>query len=882
MSTTATLSALRTRPESFLPAIKCSSCGDEVDIAALGDHVCGKTASTSAVGSQSAGNPYIGRQINPYGHTPHAPSPLHQQSQPTTPVPQTRVRAPTLSSSSIHTSKSARPPVPRINPNVANLPFLMAAPGPASPVSPAMSVRSGDSNGSRPPPQRKMSCPGPRLFDPRPPSPELSANMDCAFPPFPITRPGSSGSGGRPSSSNGRNTPPSRGGSRQSPRLGERKASNLGPKSPMSNAGEHVLARMNTLKSGPFDPSRRRPSEHGDTSSPLDRRRPSLSSLKLSNEPPHVPSEPVPRPSTSHTNQSQLSRPLPDSSCSTATRELHPMQAKEQPKSTDRTTQDLLLPGLLEQISAGPFVELPSIFSPSQPPVPSRSVERSQTFPLQNDGGDAAAMETRHALNKTPSEPQLRGRQRRPTLTTSQSEPSQVPQARQRSLSRSGPRIDHRLRDAPPVPKPVLYYRKERMHSPSGSGSSTASSLGSLAASGSSNGPSPVGSEASSIDTFSPLSYESSQYVEEASMQVPSLKVRDQQKPGMRAEQPIDRSTPRNFARLSPPKHIALPQRAPVIGAVFSSPFESPMAPALQPAELSGTSSSSLAPEGRPSLARTSTMPNPAQRQGTPAFPAAEPSHPAVTARSVEYDPYRTSPQSSPRSSTRARSKSVVGISGASLRARSPQPVPPPMPQQTSRSVSPQYKPFDPGTSRSLSPQDATTPSSSQGRTITGAKPTCRGCSTSITGKSVKAADGRLTGRWHKSCFTCTTCAQPFTTADFYVIANQPYCEQHYHEANNSLCHGCHRGIEGQYLETTSSSTNGSVEKKFHPKCFTCCECRQVLAEDYFEFGGRTYCERHALAAMRGQAKVVVAGLGVPDRRAMTAERRTTRLMVMS
>lgn len=167
-------------------------------------------------------------------------------------------------------------------------------------------------------------------------------------------------------------------------------------------------------------------------------------------------------------------------------------------------------------------------------------------------------------------------------------------------------------------------------------------------------------------------------------------------------------------------------------------------------------------------------------------------------------------------------------------------------------------------------------------RRSTSGKSSCRGCGLTIEGKSIKAADGRLTGRWHKACFTCKTCDQPFTTADFYVIANLPYCEQHYHEKNDSCCHGCRRGIEGQYLETSSGS---SENKKFHPRCFTCVDCRQVLSDDYFELAGRVFCERHALAAMRGQARMagspLASGLTPLDRRGLTAERRTTKLMMM-
>ena len=161
-----------------------------------------------------------------------------------------------------------------------------------------------------------------------------------------------------------------------------------------------------------------------------------------------------------------------------------------------------------------------------------------------------------------------------------------------------------------------------------------------------------------------------------------------------------------------------------------------------------------------------------------------------------------------------------------------------------------------------------------------------------IEGKSVKAADGRLAGRWHKQCFVCRTCEEPFNTADFYVLNNHPYCEQHYHEKNGSLCAGCRRGIEGQYLETTSPGPNGRVERKFHPRCFTCTVCRVVLSDDYFEISGRVFCERHALAAMRAQPRQMgppgvrpgPGGLMPPPPHGasgLRAERRTTKLMMM-
>ncbi|KAF2466040.1 uncharacterized protein BDR25DRAFT_269107 [Lindgomyces ingoldianus] len=145
----------------------------------------------------------------------------------------------------------------------------------------------------------------------------------------------------------------------------------------------------------------------------------------------------------------------------------------------------------------------------------------------------------------------------------------------------------------------------------------------------------------------------------------------------------------------------------------------------------------------------------------------------------------------------------------------------------------------------------------------------CRGCSEPIVGKSVKDSSGRLTGRYHKQCFVCRTCRDPFPTADFYVFENSPYCEQHYHQLNGSLCKSCDRGIEGQYLETDQ-------RQKFHPKCFTCLVCRIVLRDDYYEVGGKVYCDRHAYHASQ-QSNF----LGPGGNKSRNLQKRTTRLMMM-
>ncbi|RHZ68335.1 hypothetical protein CDV55_105245 [Aspergillus turcosus] len=126
----------------------------------------------------------------------------------------------------------------------------------------------------------------------------------------------------------------------------------------------------------------------------------------------------------------------------------------------------------------------------------------------------------------------------------------------------------------------------------------------------------------------------------------------------------------------------------------------------------------------------------------------------------------------------------------------------------------------------------------------------CRGCGEAILGKSVSSKDGRLTGRYHRECFVCCHCRSPFETADFYVLNDRPYCAQHYHELNGSLCSACNKGIEGQYLETIEKSGPGPADhKKFHPECLTCRTCSVPLNGEYFEWNGRVYCERDARRA---------------------------------
>ncbi|RKU44390.1 hypothetical protein DL546_004316 [Coniochaeta pulveracea] len=156
-------------------------------------------------------------------------------------------------------------------------------------------------------------------------------------------------------------------------------------------------------------------------------------------------------------------------------------------------------------------------------------------------------------------------------------------------------------------------------------------------------------------------------------------------------------------------------------------------------------------------------------------------------------------------------------------------------PERMSPRSRPQYRPRDPAVRARSRPRDLPPPVS---------RGNCKSCGLAITGKSISSADGRLTGRYHKACFVCTTCQSPFSSSTFYVLDDKPYCELHYHSLNGSLCGGCGNGIEGQYLEDEKS-------RKHHPGCFRCGDCGIVLRDGYFEVGGKVLCEKDAWARLQ-------------------------------
>jgi len=109
--------------------------------------------------------------------------------------------------------------------------------------------------------------------------------------------------------------------------------------------------------------------------------------------------------------------------------------------------------------------------------------------------------------------------------------------------------------------------------------------------------------------------------------------------------------------------------------------------------------------------------------------------------------------------------------------------------------------------------------------------PKCKKCNQPIKGETVTA----LGGKYHRDCFTCIKCDKKFTNKSFYVFDGQPVCRYHFHMMNNTICKFCNEPVEGQCIDV--------VEGRFHPDCFRCCECHELLSTVYYNVQGKIYCE---------------------------------------
>ncbi|CAF1396917.1 unnamed protein product [Adineta steineri] len=109
--------------------------------------------------------------------------------------------------------------------------------------------------------------------------------------------------------------------------------------------------------------------------------------------------------------------------------------------------------------------------------------------------------------------------------------------------------------------------------------------------------------------------------------------------------------------------------------------------------------------------------------------------------------------------------------------------------------------------------------------------PKCLGCKQTIVDTYIQA----LGGHYHKTCFVCQECSQPFLTGSFYEHDHQPLCELHYHQRRGSLCSSCQKPIGGRCIT--------AMGRKYHVEHFICSYCTRQLQNGTFkEYQNKPYC----------------------------------------
>ncbi|XP_048100506.1 verprolin [Alosa alosa] len=110
--------------------------------------------------------------------------------------------------------------------------------------------------------------------------------------------------------------------------------------------------------------------------------------------------------------------------------------------------------------------------------------------------------------------------------------------------------------------------------------------------------------------------------------------------------------------------------------------------------------------------------------------------------------------------------------------------------------------------------------------------PKCGGCARAILDNYISA----LSCLWHPECFVCRECFTPFVHGSFFEHDGQPFCEVHYHDRRGSLCSGCQKPITGRCIS--------AMAKKFHPEHFVCAFCLKQLNKGTFkEQNDKPYCQ---------------------------------------
>jgi hypothetical protein len=112
-------------------------------------------------------------------------------------------------------------------------------------------------------------------------------------------------------------------------------------------------------------------------------------------------------------------------------------------------------------------------------------------------------------------------------------------------------------------------------------------------------------------------------------------------------------------------------------------------------------------------------------------------------------------------------------------------------------------------------------------------RPPCSRCGEQIRGAGLKA----LGVAWHRDCFVCTKCEQPFT-GKILQKDGKPYCEADFRtlfgNSQAKICKSCGEKISGPFMKALNAF--------WHAQHFVCASCGGSVSDGYYEREERPWC----------------------------------------
>ncbi|NXX24957.1 LPXN protein, partial [Nicator chloris] len=110
--------------------------------------------------------------------------------------------------------------------------------------------------------------------------------------------------------------------------------------------------------------------------------------------------------------------------------------------------------------------------------------------------------------------------------------------------------------------------------------------------------------------------------------------------------------------------------------------------------------------------------------------------------------------------------------------------------------------------------------------------PKCQGCERPVMDNYLSA----LEGVWHTECFVYMECLTGFTGGSFFELEGRPYCKLHFHQRQDTICHGCGCPVTGRCIKATG--------RRYNPEHFVCTYCLgQLHKGTLHECSDKLYCQ---------------------------------------